>query len=76
MDMTIPPLIIEILLELNPLKSEILVRRLAIGLGVVLGTHGSFPIRHRRGHPGAVLQLVISKSANRSEGMQLELSPI
>ena len=36
-------------------------------------THGSFLIRRQRGHPGAVLPLVIS---NRQEGMQLESSPI
>ena len=31
MDMRIPPLNIEIMLESNPLKSRILVRRLAVG---------------------------------------------
>ena len=34
MDMRIPPLKIEILLESNPLKSRILVRRLAIAVSV------------------------------------------
>ena len=37
-------------------------------------THGSFLIRRRRGHPGVVLPLVISNSANHQEGMRLELS--
>ena len=31
----------------------------------VLHTHGSFLIRRQRGHPGVVLPLVISNSANR-----------
>ena len=39
-------------------------------------THGSILIRRQRGHPGVVLPLVISNSANHWEGMQLELSPI
>ena len=38
--------------------------------------HGSFLIRHQRGHPGVALPLVISNSANRYERMQLELNPI
>ena len=37
--------------------------------------HGSFLIRRQRGHPDVALPLVISNSANRQEGMQLELSP-
>ena len=39
-------------------------------------THGSFLIRRQRGHPGVVLPLVHSSSANHEEGMQLEASPI
>ena len=38
--------------------------------------HGSFLIRRQRGHPGLVLPLVISNSANHEEGVQLESSPI
>ena len=37
---------------------------------------GSFLIRRQRGHPGVVLQLVISNSANPQEGTHLELGPI
>ena len=39
-------------------------------------THGSFLTRRQRGHPGLVLSLVASSSANHEVGMQLELSPI
>ena len=34
-------------------------------------THGSFLNRRQPGHPGVVLPLVISNSANHQEGMQL-----
>ena len=43
---------------------------------VLLCTHGSFLIRRQRGHPGVALPLVIYNSANRWEGMQVELSPM
>ena len=42
----------------------------------ILCAHGSFLIRRQRGHPGVVLPLVISNSANLREGVQLELGPI
>ena len=40
-----------------------------------MATHGSFPIRRQRGHPGVVLPLAISNSAGHWEGMQIESSP-
>ena len=43
---------------------------------VLMRAHGSYLIRRRRGHPDFVLPPVIYTSANREEGMQLELSPI
>ena len=39
-------------------------------------TQGSCLIRRRRGHPGVVLPLVVSISANHQEGARFELSPI
>ena len=45
------------------------------GFHALQTTHGSFLIRRQRGHPGVVLPLVISNSANHWEGEQLELSP-
>ena len=52
---------------------QLVLRSLAIRTG---RTHGSCLIRRQRGHPGVVLSLVVSSSANHQEGMHLELSPI
>ena len=40
--------------------------------GCLNRVHGSFLVRRHRGHPGVVLPLVISDSANHEEGMQVE----
>ena len=48
------------------LEGTTLANRLA-AMKTVLSTHGSFLIRHQRGHPGVVLPHVISNSANHSQ---------
>ena len=52
------------------------VSALVIAIVIAISTHGSCLIRRQRGHPGVVLPLVISNSAEQAKGMQLELGPI